>query len=144
MSGCKRRTRAFIIARFKNGPEFEALRDELAKLGIVLSHDWYAPMKSRQRGRQEAARARALVADIAGIGAADYVISMVPRGNDSHVEIGAAIALKKPIILVSSRGQNDLGYADHPLVIARPVPDGSVELARTICEIITWHRGEQL
>ena len=140
-----KKTRVFIIARFKDGALFEALRDELAKMDIVLSHDWYTPMKDRQRSRQHDGRARALVADIAGIKRAEYVISLLPRGNDSFVEIGAAIMAEKPIILISCHGMSDMGYSEHPLIIARPQPsDGSVEiLAETIKTIITWHKGSK-
>lgn len=142
----QRVTRVFIIARFKDGALFEALRDELAKSSIVLSHDWYTPMKNRKRGRQDASRARALVADIAGIRKADYVISLLPRGNDSFVEIGAAIMAEKPIILVSCHGLNDIGYAEHPHVIARPqiAQDTPIEIfAETIKSIITWDKARK-
>lgn len=136
----------FIIARFKDGALFEELRDELAKMDIVLSHDWYTPMKDRQRSRQSDSRARALVADIKGIREAEYVISLLPRGNDSFVEIGAAIMAEKPVILVSCHGMNDMGYAEHPLVIARPQPsDGPVSLlAETIKTIIMGHKERNL
>ena len=137
-----KKTRVFIIARFKDGVLFETLRDELKKHDIEVTHDWYTPMKNRERHRQTDGRAKALVADIAGILKAEYVISLMPRGNDSYVEIGAAIMADKPIILVSEQGFSDFGYSEHPLVIARPpLPDTAMTLACVIDDIITGHKG---
>jgi len=71
------------------------LRNLLAKADIPQSYDWTV------EGLQDTAEAHKQIASkcIKGVIDANLVIVLLPGGRGTHVELGAALALMKPILL---------------------------------------------
>lgn len=142
--------KVFVIARFKDGNAYILLRDELEKLGITLTHDWYTEKKlkleNRRRTMMQYGRQILYDKDLRGIRDAEYVIVWWPIGDDGYTEFGAALMAEKPVIMFSAYGEKTgEGYHEHSLVIAKPCMEiwnlGNIpRVAETIRDIIQNHK----
>jgi nucleoside 2-deoxyribosyltransferase len=86
--------RFYLATKKDRAEEAAALLDALKAQGWERTYTW--------TGQNDAGPER--YADIAlkelkGVGEADVLIVLLPGGYGTHVEIGAALALEKPIIL---------------------------------------------
>lgn len=90
--------KVYIATGYENRSGHNRLRDKLAEHGIGLTCDW-----TTHESIADAAHWR--IADIAhddiqGVRDADAVVVLLPGGRGTHVEIGAAIAFGKLVIIV--------------------------------------------
>lgn len=85
--------RFYLSTRKDRITDANAVRDALKQLGWTQTFDWGASEASKQ-GHAEIA-----LAEIEGVRDADILIVLMPGGFGTHVEIGAALALGKPVIL---------------------------------------------
>lgn len=89
----------YIATGLDNWREHNNLRDALIKDGHVITYDWtvHGPVwKDGIKRIQEVA-----IAELNGIIKADTVIVLYPGGRGTHVELGYALALMKPVIFYS-------------------------------------------
>lgn len=66
------------------------------------------------------------VNDIVGVVAADMVLMLLPGGKGTHAELGAALALDVPVVIVSPTrcwGPGESVFYDHPTVKQKMVCD---------------------
>jgi len=102
-------SRVYIASKAKHGPQWVALRDA----GITITSSWIDLYESDaiQDWRQFWLRC------IAEVRSADYLIAVHFEGDGpwkgAHVEIGAAIALSIPVLLV---GDPPGTWVEHPQV----------------------------
>jgi nucleoside 2-deoxyribosyltransferase len=75
--------------------------DEANAISAALNpHGWERTLTwSTQEGTGSAAHSELAKAELRAVAAADVLIVMLPGGYGTHVEIGAALALGKPVIL---------------------------------------------
>jgi nucleoside 2-deoxyribosyltransferase len=75
--------------------------DEANAISAALhSHGWERTLTwSAQEGVGPAAHSELAQAELRAVAVADVLIVMLPGGYGTHVEIGAALALGKPVIL---------------------------------------------
>ena len=86
--------RFYLSTRKDRNAEAAPLLEALRANGWERTFDW------ANRGASSASEyADLAVAEIAGIRDADVLIVLLPGGYGTHVEIGAALALGKPVIL---------------------------------------------
>src|ERR1039458_10050133 len=86
--------RFYLSTRKDRNAEAGALLEALKANGWERTFDW------ANRGASTASEyADLAVAEIAGIRDADVLIVLLPGGYVTHVEIGAALALAKPVII---------------------------------------------
>jgi nucleoside 2-deoxyribosyltransferase len=96
--------------------------DEAAPLLDALNaNDWKQTFAWTDQNTQPSDYAEIAKAELAGVREADVVIVLLPGGFGTHVEIGAALALRKPIIIhAPDRKTLETPYACvfhyHPLV----------------------------
>jgi nucleoside 2-deoxyribosyltransferase len=83
--------RFYLSTQKDRNAEATPLLEALKEKGWERTFDWAK--------REETEYANLAIAEIAGIQNADVVIVILPGGRGTHVEIGAALALGKPIIL---------------------------------------------
>src|ERR1039458_6758929 len=89
--------RFYLSTRKDRNAEAGALLEALKANGWERTFDW------ANRGASTASEyADLAVAEIAGIRDADVLIVLLPGGYGTHVEIGAALALAKPVVLHAS------------------------------------------
>lgn len=114
----------FIIASFKKGALYTQLRDILEAEGHTLSHDWYQFCCQQKQVDPRIVQSNTSK-DVQGIKDADIVVLLTPCGNDSFVELGAAIAFHKPVfVAVDLHGTcPDCSYFNAPSVHSGPYTD---------------------
>jgi nucleoside 2-deoxyribosyltransferase len=88
--------RYFISTRKDRAAQATELENALKDHGWHRTYEW-----SEQDGEGHDAHAKLAAAELEGVGAADVLIVLLPGGLGTHVEIGAALALGKPVILCS-------------------------------------------
>jgi nucleoside 2-deoxyribosyltransferase len=86
--------RFFLSTRKNRSAEANALSTALKSNGWERTFAWSAV--ETEDSQEYAAMA---LADIQGVREADVLIVLLPGGYGTHVEIGAALALGKPVIL---------------------------------------------
>ncbi|MGA2813598.1 MAG: nucleoside 2-deoxyribosyltransferase [Candidatus Acidiferrum sp.] len=84
----------YLATRKDRGNEADALSAELQAHGWQRTYAWTALDSTTTEGFAEVA-----LKEIAGVRDADVLIVLLPGGFGTHVEIGAALALGKPVIL---------------------------------------------
>jgi nucleoside 2-deoxyribosyltransferase len=86
--------RFYLATRKDRSEQANALQRELEARGWQRTFIWQALDEKSTNGYAEAA-----VAELKGVHDADVLIVLLPGGFGTHVEIGAALALGKPVIL---------------------------------------------
>jgi nucleoside 2-deoxyribosyltransferase len=88
--------RFFLSTRKDRATEANAISAALETHGWVRTFVW-----SAVEGADTDQRSAMAIADLQGVCDADVLIVLLPGGYGTHVEIGAALALNKPVILHS-------------------------------------------
>ncbi len=86
--------RFYLSTRKDSNAEAEPLLEALKANGWARTFDW-----ANRGASGHSEYADLAVAEIAGIRDADVLIVLLPGGYGTHVEIGASLALGKPVIL---------------------------------------------
>ncbi len=86
--------RFFLSTRKDRAAEADAISASLEKRGWKRTFAWAVV-----DGGDAAGRTGMALADLQGVRDADVLIVLLPGGYGTHVEIGAALALEKPVIL---------------------------------------------
>lgn len=86
--------RFYLSTQKDRNTEVSSLLEALRTKGWERTFDWGSREASSKSEYAELA-----AAEISGIREAEVVIVVLPGGRGTHVEIGAAIALGKPVIL---------------------------------------------
>jgi hypothetical protein len=89
----------YVAASLKDEAAARAVMDALRGRGHEITFDWVA---EEERGAQWGEDKRREVAqlEIDGVRAADAVVFIAPGGRGAHCELGAALALGAPVLLV--------------------------------------------
>lgn len=95
------------------GNRAEAIRmiDELDKLGWGCTYPW-ARWHGSLQGQPEVWQQKA-TQEIEGVREAELVIALMPGGRGTHVEIGAALALDKPVHIIGRDASYDYECVFH-------------------------------
>ncbi len=115
----------YIGTTLDNAEAHNQFRDLLAAEGHEITFDW-----TDEGYIEELPKLREYIrGEIEGIFCADFVLILMPGGRGTHAELGAALALGKPVILFApgeSHMQNGrrCGFYYHPLVRMVSTIDG--------------------
>lgn len=90
-----RSRRYYLSTRKDRASEAESLASALHVSGWERTYTW----ADLGKGVSSAQFAEAAIAELKGVRDADVLIVLLPGGFGTHVEIGAALALSKPVIL---------------------------------------------
>lgn len=86
--------RFYVSSRKDRSKEANALADALKAQGWKRTFEWTDLGDASAESRAATAEA-----ELQGVREADVLIALLPGGFGTHVEIGAALALGKPVIL---------------------------------------------
>ncbi len=127
-----RRNNIYIASRLENAAQVRALRDALAPHGVHLTYDWTTHGSVQRAG---VARMREVAQqETAGVRHARVLVALLPGGRGTHVEIGIALGLLIPVLLVGEQpGPYDCAFYHHPLV-ERVAPEA---VERRVLELLT-------
>jgi nucleoside 2-deoxyribosyltransferase len=84
----------YLATRIDRAAQAETLLEALKSRGWERTFTWTGEDNAGAEEYPELA-----VAELAGVREADVLIVLLPGGRGTHVEIGAALALGKPVIL---------------------------------------------
>lgn len=121
--------RFFLSTQLDQSAKADAISASLELRGWKRTFTWNVDDGSATDGH-----ARKAIAELEGVRAADVLVVLLPGGRGTHVEIGAALALGKPVILhAPDRETLETPYACvfhyHPLVkilISQPLDVGAI------------------
>lgn len=85
----------YIATGFKNVVEHNRVRDILVKEGHEITYDWTLVEETSDSSMHSLIA----IAEIEGVREADFLVVILPGKLGTHAELGAALALDKPIIL---------------------------------------------
>jgi nucleoside 2-deoxyribosyltransferase len=88
--------RFYVSSRKDRSAHADALSEELIAIGWERTFVW-----TEQDGKGPNDHAKIAVKELEGIREADVLVVLLPGGYGTHVEIGAALALGKPVIIHS-------------------------------------------
>lgn len=91
--------RYYIATKLENHEQHNEVRDLLNAAGHSITYDWthHGPVYSH--GLERVAEVALL--ETQGVLDADFVVVLWPGGRGTHVELGMALAAKKPVIFIS-------------------------------------------
>lgn len=96
----------YIATSLENHAAHNRVRDALQARGFRLTYDWTPHGAAWPKG---AAYVREVMrAEKQGVLAADFLVLLLPGGKGTHVELGLALAIDLPILLVAEDG--DLSF----------------------------------
>lgn len=140
------RRRVYIATALENGEELHRLHDALP-LGVGLSFDWTAipgwPPGSAAGNHEVMGKIAAQ--EIQGVADADLLIALLVEGakqRGTHAEIGAALALRIPVIVVGTqKAFDECAFYHHPGVMGRIYRDNDVAWMFGVYTLVsTWYR----
>lgn len=117
--------RFYIATKLENHAAHNVIRDCLHERGWRITYDWTTHGPVWRLG-EDTIRETA-VKEVQGVSCADVVVVLWPGGRGTHVELGAAIALGKRIVIHAESGPRGLlgigpetcAFYWHPQVILR-------------------------
>src|SRR5262245_56615832 len=86
--------RFYVSSRKDRSNQANALSEKLIARGWERTFTWNA-----LNGEGPEGHARVALAELDGVSRADVLVVLLPGGFGTHVEIGAALALGKPVVL---------------------------------------------
>lgn len=110
----------YIASRLENAEAVKRMASRLNEVGWIQTYDWTTHGSVQEKGLERIEQVAQ--AELIGVREADVVIVLMPGGRGTHVELGAAIAYKKPVILFAEDGQllqdgRTCAFYHHPQVI---------------------------
>lgn len=116
--------RIYIASGLDNAPAVRRLANALKERGHSITYDWTAHGSvhsvSATAKQNELALGSAAHGELNGVTQADAVVVLLPGGRGTHIEMGAALALRKPIVLCAApevlAGLRPVSFYFHPLV----------------------------
>lgn len=90
----------YIATRLERHADHNIVRDGLLALGHEITYDWTTHGPVWTRGKQVIADTA--VAERQGVESADVVVTLLPGGRGTHVELGIAMGKRRIIVLHST------------------------------------------
>ncbi|NSW92755.1 MAG: nucleoside 2-deoxyribosyltransferase [Firmicutes bacterium] len=87
----------YIASKLENAARVALLAKVLKSMGWQHTYDWTTHGSVKDQGEQRLQEVAEN--EIKGVAVADIVIVVLPGGRGTHAELGAAIALKKTIVI---------------------------------------------
>lgn len=112
--------KVYIATRLENARAHNDLRDALATLSVRTTYDWTTHGRVKDSAVQMCYVA---TGEMRGIREADCVVALLPGGRGTHVEIGAALALRIPVVLfdpdgsLTNPGEETCAFYHHPGIV---------------------------
>ena len=112
--------RVYIASKLENADAVRVMRDRLQAAGFTITYDWTVHGSVRDAGDARMAEVAGL--ELNGVVTADVVVVLLPGGRGTHTELGAAIALGKPVVVHTTdpshftQGTNTCLFYWHKLV----------------------------
>ena len=125
--------RIYVASGFVNWRNVRLLQQYLEKCGATITADWTEGAEAHFDGVEETNESLSDVCeqDMRGVASCTAMVLWLPGARGAHVELGVALALEKPVILIANAKtlEGGAGYScpfyHHRLV--KVVPPGSFD-----------------
>lgn len=108
--------KVFVSGKTGREQETRALMTALEQNGHVVTFDWTTLPHLRPYADHTAEAREAAIQELQGVLAAEVLVVLADeRGVGMYVELGAALALGKPVVAISE-GESRTMFMHHPLV----------------------------
>lgn len=111
--------RFYIASGLENRASVTELKEALINLGFTISYDWAAHGAVKHLGPQVVRETS--VKEVDGVVTADFIVVLMPGGRGTHVELGVALALGKPVYFFTAapilEQERLCAFHLHPLVM---------------------------
>lgn len=107
--------RFYVASKFEDGGRARLVCQALEYLGHECTLKWFDLHHSWEL-LDVAQRQADAVADVRGVQDADLVVFVPPGARGAHVELGAALGLGKPVVMLTCPVPLDALFYFHPLV----------------------------
>lgn len=110
----------YIASKLENHAQVNALRERLVALGHAQTYDWTSHSPVFRSGLNRVREVSVMESN--GVRHADFVVVLWPGGRGTHVEMGMALGLGKPVVFISGiedhhdATQETCAFYHHPLV----------------------------
>lgn len=110
----------YIASKLENHAEHNRVRDFLNSLGHEITYDWTHHGPVYRSGLDRVREVAEL--ETQGVIDADFVVVLWPGGRGTHVELGIALAARKPVLLIThveahhEATTETCAFYHHPLV----------------------------
>jgi hypothetical protein len=132
----------YIASSLDNAEAVKRLNRALTLAGHYCTYDWttHGPVFKADASVEENAKAlkTTAAAELQGVTAAHAVIVLMPGGRGTHIEIGAALASYRPI-LICGAGAIDRWPCFYGHDLVQHIEDSS-EIERTLA-VMSWVKG---
>lgn len=120
--------KVYIAAALANAANVEELQNQLEDVGIFLTYNW----ASRHREKLDVDSQAMLEAVIS----ADLFVLYGTGGRGAHVELGVAIASRKPILICVAKMQDPIVFYNLPEIkVMNPSGDIFLEIVKTLIQL---------
>ena len=117
--------RFYVATSLLNADQAKVVIRRLSDFGHQVSYDW----TSHGKVSGHDAMLDIAVKEIEGVVSADCVIVLWPARRGTHVEIGAAIAMNKPIFFITPpEFDADVSFYHHPNIVRFDSLDKAIEV----------------
>lgn len=128
--------KAYVASGLENIEEALRIISFLRSFGVENTYDWTSHGPAWPLGRDRVAEVSR--AELDGVAAADFVVVRLPGGRGTHVEMGAALALRRPVVIYGGKekflvDKDCCAFYHHPGVLARVTSDA--ELLRAVSDV---------
>lgn len=141
----------YIMTSLSRRAEHNYVRDQLNALGHEITCDWTVPLEHLE-DPYEARLQEAFLAEMAakemegGVCAADFCVALLPGGRGTHTEFGAALALRKPLIVhdggdLRLPGRNRCSFYFHPGI--QVWLSGHLDIVANYVKCYAWHEPKE-
>lgn len=90
----------YLASSLSNANDARAIAELLKRDGWEITYPWWTHGSVQNLGPN--AIAKAAIAEAAGVRKADVFLGLLPGARGTHVELGMALALQKPVVLAYS------------------------------------------
>lgn len=104
--------RVYVATGYARRHIAKSVMDELARRGFTITYDWTGHVEAELSDIE--GRARIGEADLDGVRRADIVVILLPGGQGTHTELGVALGMNTPVLLVAA-DPDLVDNAAHPL-----------------------------
>jgi nucleoside 2-deoxyribosyltransferase len=98
MEGNNRVMKCYIATKLENHKRHNEIRDLIASLGIECTYDW--TVHGSVQNTDLTTIRNVANNEYTGVKDSDFVIAILPGGRGTHVEIGIALGMYKPVFLL--------------------------------------------
>jgi hypothetical protein len=130
----------YIATTFANHPQASELEGRLAAHGHERTLDWGIFDPNAPGGPAPGAPREIALYELAGIYAADALIMLWPGKNGSHVELGVALALSKPVVMIGAPDTWDMTcpFYFHPRVTRMEVAYDDLDVRGSLVPLLEF------